>query len=220
MAVAALLIAAAVAPMGAAQQDASPSFVVALAEDGSARITLTMTHDLESDEERAAFRSLENDSATRADARDRFRSRMASVASDASNVTGREMSVSDPAIDLRTADGGSVGVVELAVSWSNLAAQRDGALVVTEPFASGFEPDRRFTVRGPDGHELASASPSAENTDANVATWRAGADLSGFEAVFAPTEGGDGSGIGAPGFGPATALVALAGAALGLARRR
>lgn len=231
--VTALVVSAAVpasaAPANATTQaTAQPSLVVQLQEDGSARVAVTLTYDLETDDEQAAFGTLRNDSDARTDARDRFRSRMASVAGDASDATGRDMSVTDAAIDLAVSDDGSVGVVELSVTWTNLAATRDGSLVVTEPFASGFEPDRRFTVRGPDGYGLASASPSDDDTAANAATWSAGADLSGFETTFEPTSGGsdgaaggDGSGgVGAPGFGVGLALVALAAAALALARRR
>lgn len=225
--VAAAVPATATAESTSTQSSVQPSFVVQLQDDGDARVTLTLTYDLDTDDERDAFRTLRNDSDVRTDARERFASRMAAVASDASNITGRDMSVSDATIDLATSDDGSVGVVELSVAWSSLAATEDGALVVTEPFASGFEPDREFTVRGPDGHELASASPSADDAAANAATWSAGSDLSGAEVVFEPASDGDdgsagddGSSLGAPGFGAGLALLALAAAALALARRR
>lgn len=205
-------------------EEPTPALVVALQEDGSATVTLVQTFDLETDDERAAFESLQDDQEAREDVRTRFADRMASVAADATATTGREMTVSEPSIDLRTAD--DVGVVELSVTWSNLAAERDGRLVVTEPFASGFEPDRQFAVVGPDGYELDGATPAPDDSGDASATWAAGTDLDRFEVAFAPADGGDGDGGGGgddadervPGFGTTAALVALAAAAL-LARR-
>lgn len=225
--VAALVLAAAAVPAGATQGDPAPSFVVGVHDDGDADVTLTLTYDLATDDERIAFRTLQNDSDARADARDRFADRMASVASDASAATGREMAVRDPAIDLSLSEDGSVGVVALSVTWTNLAAVDDDRLVVTEPFASGFAPDRTFTVRGPDGYALASASPAPDDRGDGAATWEAGSNLSGFAVAFAPADDktasgttSEDTGIGAPGFGVGVAVAALAAAALVAARRR
>lgn len=200
-------------------EETTPSLVVDLHEDGSATVTLVQTYDLETDDERAAFESLQDDEGAREEAKTRFADRMSDVAADAAEATGREMSVSDPSIDLRTTDG--VGVVELSVTWSNLAADQDGRLVVTEPFASGFEPDRQFAVVGPDGYELDGATPAPDESGETSATWGAGTDLRGFEVAFAPAgDGGTGTEAdeGIPGFGVPAALVALAAIAL-LARR-
>lgn len=223
-----LVAAAAVAPVAAHEgHETGSSFVVDLNRDGSARVTLALTYDLETDDERTAFRTLQNDSEARADARERFRTRIASVAADASEATGRDMRVSDPAIDLSVTDNGSVGVAELSVTWTALAATNDGELVVTEPFASGFEPQGEFTLRGPDGYTLESATPSPDGRMGNALTWESGTDLSGFTVTFVST-GGDGSsddgdilgGVSAPGFGPVVALAALLGVSLLWTRRR
>lgn len=237
-AVVALAVLGAASVPAAAQTAAEASFDVQLRDDGSARVAVTMTFDLDTDDERAAFRTLQNDSDARATTRDRFERRMASVASAASDATGRDMTVDDAAIDLATSDDGSVGVVELSVAWTNLAATTDdGRLVVTEPFASDFTTDRPFTLRGPPGYRLASAAPSPAGTADGAATWSARSDLSGFEVVFEPTgDGGtettavDGTpaddetpagdgGFDVPGFGVGAALVALL-AGLALVRRR
>lgn len=230
--VAVLLVAAAavatVAPVAAHEgHEVGSSFVVDLNRDGSARVTLALAYDLETDDERTAFRTLENDSEARADARERFRERMASVAAAASEATGRDMQVSDPAIDLSVTDNGSVGVAELSVTWTALAATGDGEVVVTEPFASGFEPEGEFRLQGPDGYTVERATPSPDGRMGNALTWQSGTDLSGFTVTFVST-GGDGSsgegdilgGVSAPGFGPVAALAALVGAALLWTRRR
>lgn len=213
----------AVGPVTAADQQTEPAFVVQLQADGSAEVTLTLTYDLENSDQRDAFRTLQNDSDARTALRDRFASRMATVARDASNATGREMSVRDGSVELAVHD--DVGVVRLSVTWTNLAAvSDDGRFVVTEPFASGFQPDRKLTVRGPDGYHLVRAAPSADASEANVATWAAGSNLSGFEAAFQSSADGDdangGSGASGAGFGVVSALVALTTLALFLGRRR
>lgn len=185
--VVAVLVVATVATPVAAGSDAEPSLVVELHEDGSADVVLTLTYDLNSDDERDAFRTLENDSDTRTQVRDRFADRMASVAASAENATGREMRVSDATIDVYTTEGGETGVVELGVRWHGLAAVEGDRLVVTQPFASGFETDRRVAFVPPEGYELAEATPEPA-TDGRRATWSPGTDLEGFEATFAPSD--------------------------------
>jgi len=135
--------------------------------------------------------------------------------------------------DLETIDG--TGDVTLSATWNGLAAVEDDTLVVTEPFASGFEPDRRFYLVGPDGYELESATPDPDERGDGYLAWEAGSDLDGFEVVASAVDGGsedgitngsddegdDGSGDGTatpdengPGFGPLVALLALVAAAV------
>lgn len=240
--VATMLVATAVTPAAAAR-DVEPAMTVTLSEDGSATVVLTMTYDLDSDAERAAFRTLKNDSDTRTEVRERFRDRMANVVASASNATGREMSVETVSIDVRTIDEGT-GVVALSVTWNGLAAVEDDRLVVTQPFTSGFETDRTVTLVAPAGYELADATPEPSTTADGRVSWEPGTSLDGFEATFRPGDGSgeqttgeqseettesaiddeepDGQSTPAgevPGFGVGTAVTALLGAAL-LWRRR
>ncbi|MEF8773286.1 MAG: PGF-CTERM sorting domain-containing protein [Halobacteriales archaeon] len=220
---AALLASAAVPAAGAAEQP-DPGLQVDLREDGTARVTLTLTYDLSTDDERIAFRSLENDSDARAAARERFADRMAAIAESAATETGREMTVADPRIELATA--GDVGVVKLSVRWTGFAAADDDRLRVAEPFASGFQPDRRVVVTLPDGYEVATASPDPSESGDGRLVWAAGTDLSGFELVAdgggsgTPATSTDDSSVLSPGFGPVVALLGVAGAVLLVARRR
>lgn len=228
--VAALVVTAAVPGLvGGTQTGEEPSFVVTLDADGSAEIAVTLTFDLTTDSERAAFEELRDNETAQAEARTKFRNRMESVAAAAQNETGREMSVEAASIELTTTDGGDTGIVVLSVTWTGLAAVENGRLVVTEPFASGFEPDRTFVVNWPDGHELDSATPSPDATSDTSATWDAGTDLDGFELAVAqptpaatptPTETETPADGGAPGFGVGIALVALLVAAILASRRR
>lgn len=230
--VVAVMVVATVATPVAAGSDAEPSLMIDLREDGSADVVLTLTYDLNSDDERDAFRTLENDSDTRTQVRKRFADRMANVAASAENATGREMRVSDATIAVYTSEDGDTGIVELGVRWDGLAAVEGDRLVVTQPFASGFETDRRVVFVPPEGYELVDATPEPATEDGRVA-WSPGTDLEGFEATFAPADGASSDATTAggesdesesassevPGFGVGLGVVSLVAAAL-LARVR
>ena len=205
----------------AAQSAAEPAFVVQLEADGSATVTLQSTFDLTTDAEREAFASLETDDQAQDEAAARFLERLRAVAGDAEAATGREMRVTEASIELRRTDDGRTGVVTLTATWTGLAATDGDRLVVTEPFASGFAPERPFVVRAPDGYVVEAASPAPDARDETSATWQAGSDLAGLTVEVAPaptptaepTETG-----GQPGFGALAALAALLAVAV-LARR-
>lgn len=232
-----LVLTAAVAPAVAAttaQTGERPSFVVTLDENGNAEFALTLTYNLTTDSEQAAFEELRDNETARAALRERFRNRMAAVAADAENATGREMSVENVRVDLSTTNGGETGVVVLRVTYVGLAATDGDALVVTEPFASGFEPDRQFVVRGPDGYAVERATPEPAATGDGSVQYAAGTSLDGFRVTFAPAtstptatgapDGGDGGDAttsnGQPGFGAVAVLVALAVVLVALATTR
>ena len=215
-----LLVASAAVPTtaGAAGAESDSALTVDLTREGDTELTLTLAYDLTSDEEREAFATLRDDAEARTRTTATFRSRMESVAGSAANATGRSMTVSGASSAFRTTDGGDTGVVVLSVNWTAFAAVDGDRLTVTEPFASGFEPDRRFVVEAPDGYAVASATPAPSASDDGRASWAAGSSLSGFELVAAGDDAGDGSTGDGAGFGSLLALAALAGAAL-LARR-
>jgi len=163
-----------------------PAFVVELSADGSATVTTVYTYDLTTDDERAAFRSLRDDSSALANLTARYADRMATVAAAAENETGREMAISDPVAELRTVNDGDTGVVALSVTWDGLAAAGGDRLAVGEPFASGFEPDRPVLLVAPDGYRFADLSPAPTATGDGTAEWAAGTDLTGFAATLEP----------------------------------
>lgn len=193
-------------------------FRIALDADGDAEVSVTYTYDLETTAERDAFESLSANETARERLATRFENRMSGVAADAGNATGRSMSVDDAAIDVESTD--EVGVVTLTLRWEKLAAVDGDRLVVTEPFASGFEPDRRFVIAPPEGYAVADASP-APSGDA-AATWTAGTSLDGFKLTAAPDDGATTTATDADGAGPGAvvALVAVALAAAALPVRR
>lgn len=205
--VAAMLVAGTV-PAAGADGTPSPSFEVVLAEDGSAVVSITVVYEFETADDRDAFTGLENDASAREDIRNRFEKRIASVADASATETGREMSVSDSSADVYTVDGADVGVVEFSVAWDGFAAVEDDQLVVTEPFASGFDANRKVTVVAPEGYRLVDAEPSAAEVAYGEATWAAETSLEGFDATFEESDGGIAS-VAQPGFGALAAIGAV-----------
>jgi hypothetical protein len=193
---------------------ADTALVVALAEDGDATVTLRLTFDLDREEDRLALERLR---ANRTEIADGFETRMRVIAERTAERTGREMAVTGA--DLTVTTGGSTGVVELSVGWAGLAAVEGDRLVVSQPFADGFEPAGRFVVRGPEGYVLAEATPDATNRTDASATWTAGSSLEDFQAAFVPA---DATSTTLPGFGAPAAVVAVAlvAGASALGRRR
>lgn len=228
----ALLVGAAVAPAGATQTDGAPepSLTVDLAADGDARVTLVSTFDLDDESERAAFDKLRTNETARAAYEARQTDRWVAVAGATENRTGREMSVTNSSLSLSRTD--STGVATFSLSWEGLAAVENGMLTLDEPFASGFDPDRRFVVVLPESYELDSVSPGPANGSDGRLVYEADADLDGLSVVASstrvtggtpadsptPTSLGTSGGNG-PGFGIVGALAALAAAGL-LAGRR
>lgn len=230
---------AATEPVGAQTTTQSESvFVVTLDADGSATVTLRLTYNLTSDEQRAAFESLQNDTAIRDRIESDFESRMRSITTDVADRTGRDVRTTGVAIGLETTSDESIGVVELTATWQNIAAVNDDRVVLTEPFASGFTPDRRFVVVGPDGYTPTEVTPTPTESGSNAVAWTTGTDLDGFTATFVPDGGAetgaaanqpDSSGGsendptvtgGQPGFGVLIGTVAVLVVAVITARRR
>jgi hypothetical protein len=221
--VASLALAGLTAPAAAQADDGS--LQVDVLADGDATVALTYTYDLSDPAAREAFENLSSDETATAALVDRFESRLSAVADNAATATGREMSVHDATVDLRRAD--DVGYVTLSVTWDGLAAVDDDRLVLSEPFASGFETDRPVTVTAPDNYAVDSATPTPDEQQATSVTWTAGQSLDGLEIVLAPSEAdgevaGDGATTGGagPGFGAIAALVAIALVIGGLLAKR
>lgn len=159
----------------------SAAFVVELESDGDAEVLVRHTFDLDDEARQAAFEELQTSESEQAMFTDRFEDRMTAIAADVNAETDRETSVTNATLELETVD--ETGIATLSITWQGLAAVDDDRLVLTEPFASGFESDRPFHVVAPDGYTIHSASPQpAESNDGSV-VWNEGANLTGFEVV-------------------------------------
>jgi hypothetical protein len=167
---------------------AQPAFVVAPHADGNATVTLRVTFDLTVDDQATVFQQLEAN-ASRLETR--FADRMQSVAATTGQRTDRNMTVAN--VSSRTyvaanTDATNTGVVELSVTWVNLAVVADDRLRLGEPFTSEFQPDRRFVVVVPTDYRLAGVTPQPTTQTADRLAWAAGANLSGFRVTLQPTE--------------------------------
>lgn len=201
-----LVVASLVTITAPAAAATDPAFTVELRADGSADVAVTYAFDLDTDAEQAAFQELRDNQSVRESYATRFEDRLGAVAANAADRTGRDMRVSDVAVDVTT--DGSTGVVTVSGTWHGLAAVAGDQLVVTEPFASGFEPDRRFVVTLPDGYG-AEATPAPDERAEGRLVWHAGADLDGFDLTATADgggTGGDGTSALGPGFGVAAAV--------------
>jgi PGF-CTERM protein len=203
---------------GAGAAEDPGTFVVTLEDEGTATLEITSRFDLGDESRREAFRSIEDDQeATDQYAAD-WTEQLNIVAENASDKVGREMTVRDASVSTSTTDGGDVGVVTVTVTWENLAAVDGNELTVTEPFASGFEPDREFTLVAPEGYVLTSVEPEPTSKDTEEATWNGGSSLEGFQVTATGTDDSSG-GSSLPGFGLTVAVLGILVAA-GLAVRR
>lgn len=215
----ALLSTLAVAPVTA--QTDQEQFLVELDATGDAEMSLTFAYDLASEDEQAAFEEIQGNDSAQAAIAERFENRMATVAADASAATDRNMTVGNAALDLQ--QSGDVGLVTISIEWSNLAAVDGDRLTVTEPFASGFEPEQPLTVVAPEGFDVTQVTPEPASSDDGTATWERGTSLETFEFVAEESAEPTGSDGGpeddaieeTPGFGVGVTLVALMTAAVG-----
>lgn len=211
------LVASMVTAPVAAHGEQQAEFLVDLDTSGDATVSVTLTYDLHSEEEREAFRELQENSTAQEEHAERFENRMTAVAEDASNATGRDMAVTDASVEVVETE--DVGLLTLEVAWTNLAAVDGDRLTLTEPFASGFEPEMAFVVAIPQGYERVSTTPEPSSSTTETATWDADVDLQDFELVAEPSPDDEESPADeteddGAGFGVVVALVALFGVAL------
>ncbi len=192
--------------------------VVDVNEEGDADVSLTLGYDLSDADERDAFEELRDDTEMREELQDRFAERMASIADETSERTGREMTITGAAVDV-DADGDH-GIVRISVHWEAIAAVEDGTVTVEEPFASGFVSEYRFEIVGPDGYVIENAAPEPDERDGERATWDAGTSFDGLSVTFLEGESTpEADPDDQPGLGIAVALGAILAAAMVSLRR-
>ena len=162
--------------------------IVEPSPDGSVETSLVLPYDLRDDDDADGFTSLAEDEAAQDELRDRFETRMQTVAAATDELVDRDVSVSDATIELETDEAAATGTVTLSITWAQLAVLEDGSLVLTEPFASGFQSDHRVIVIAPDGYQFQSVAPSPTESGDRAAQWAGGTDLDGFEVVMDPVD--------------------------------
>lgn len=233
-----LAISAGAADVAATKTEAStpnlPSedaFVVSVHADGDAEVSLVTAFNLTADAEKQAFQQFQRNETKRQDLRQRFAENLRNVVAEVDGRTERDMGIADSTVTVTTAENGTTGVVAVSVTWTNLAAERNGSLVVEEPFASGFQTERVFVVRAPDGYAFGDVTPTPDAGRDATATWTANGSLDGFHVAMEPTEtdgdagattsdaAADGASGSMPGFGVVAAFAALIASGVLAARR-
>lgn len=228
--------------VGAAAHEEADRDVVGVeldAEGGGADVVHVTSYNLSVDGERDTYESfVDNETA-----QDEWREMVAGELEDAAEL-GRgvtaddefplEMEIRDVRLETDEVDGH--GRIEVHARWENLAYWDDTRVVVVEPFASGYEPDRSVAIHGPDGYVRGTVNPAPSRAQHNsaVLTPETG-DFSEFFVEFTDPEadesgnGDDGATEGQPAdtgleglgvFLRALAIAALPLAALLLAVRR
>jgi len=162
------------------------AFLVELEPDGDATVTLRLTYDLGDARDEQTFEQLEADATNRSE---QFRDDLARIATRTERETGREMDVTEPGADVRVENG--IGIVELRVRWTGLAAIDGDTLTVSEPFASQYQPDRQFVVEAPEGYTVERTAVSPTASDGGNVTWAPGSDLTGVTVTAAPSDTDD-----------------------------
>ena len=218
--VALLLVSALATPVAAASDAESeePTLHVDLEANGDATVSLVSVYDLSDPDERDAFESLREDERVQEESLERFADRLDGLAASVDEA----QSIDAESVDVHTDD--DRGIVTLSVTWSGLADLEDDTLVLTEPFASGFDPDRTLLVTAPDGSTIESTGTDTATVDETQATWEPGADLSGFEVAVSLADDAEtdaaGDGDETPGFGVTIAVIGVALGVVALLDRR
>lgn len=208
---------------------------IELAENGSARWTVTIRTRLDTTEdvgEYQAFQARFRDNASRF--LGPFESRMTTVVARAADATGRQMAVRDFTAETHVQEvPRRWGIVEFGFTWEGFAATDGGDLTVGDAFAGGFflaANDTLVVVLPPD-YTVVDVEPPATERDGRTLQWTGRADFAdGRPLVQAspaesgePELGGESSRESIPFvtlIGVGTALLVAIGGVAVLARRR
>jgi hypothetical protein len=148
---------------------------VSLAEDGTAEWELAFRRVLETDEEEAAFESLQADIADDpASYTNPFAERIRRTVATAENTTDREMAAENFSVDTETQSlGREYGIVTYRFTWASFAATNDDDELRAGDAIDGFflDDQTRLRVQWPDGYTADSVTPAADETPDNAVVW-------------------------------------------------
>lgn len=210
----------------AQQEEIDPDDVLITADvdaEGDAVWTIEYRVRLSTDDEEQAFEEFRTDLEANPGAyTDRFRERMETTVGEASNATGREMSVSNVTV---TADRREIpqeyGVVTYRFRWGGFATVDDGRIAVGDAIDGMFLDEQSSLILSwPDSHDLESASPDPAETREGSVVWVGPVDFAGGEPRLTAAPESVVSSL--PGWLPALAVVGLLvvlGAAAAYVRR-
>lgn len=168
---------------GVHDESTEDTLAIELTADGDAEVHHITAYNLSTDEERSAYESVANNDTARAEHREETMSDLEAAAATGRNGSELDMRVRDPTVETYQRNG--TGFVSVTVTWENLAYHNETLVAVTEPFRSGYEPDRDVTIHGPEGYRRGVTQPSPSIARLNSAAWSVEvADFSNFYANF------------------------------------
>ncbi|TQQ83643.1 hypothetical protein EGH24_02295 [Halonotius terrestris] len=147
---------------------------ISVTEDGTAEWELAFRRVLDTDDEEAAFESLQADIADDPAAyTDPFAERIRRSVADAENATGREMAAEEFSVDTETQSlGREYGIVTYSFTWQNFAQTADGELRVGDAIDGFFLDDQtRLRVQWPADYTAQSVTPDPDETPDNAVVW-------------------------------------------------
>ena len=160
---------------------------------------------LDSEEEEAAFRSLEEDiESDPANYTEQFGDRMTSTAENAGEAVDREMGVHDVTVDTEVQDLGTsrYGVVTYRFEWTSFAVEEGDTLQAGDAIEGMFlEEGNELVIRWPDEYELDEVRPSADGdlSDENRVGWAGRTDFGpGEPHLVVSAAGPDGVAVAQP----------------------
>lgn len=159
-------------------EDFEPDAIVldiSLADDGTAEWTIEHRYRLADESDEMAFGDLENDIRENESAYlDRFNQRMEPTLDAAIAATGREMAITDVAIETETrALPQEYGIVRYTFTWQEFSSVENDELYAGDAIAGLFlDDDSVLRMSWSDRYDLADVSPAPSDEDDRSVIWR------------------------------------------------
>jgi len=197
-----------------AQTQVDPDVVVMRAdvtESGDAVWTVDLRVRLATENETAAFESVQDDVEANASAfTDQFGAGMNRTVRSAANATGRDMALANLTVSASIEQTPQrYGVLTYRFTWENFAAVDGDRLRIGDALSGFFlDSESSLVLAWPDGYERTSVTPPPDQSSADSATWNGRTSFGPDEPRLVVSTGGSGSGL--PGTMLLAAVVALA----------
>lgn len=192
---------------------------IELEPDGNATVYHIDSYNLSNESHQEQFAAFEDNETRRQQRLDEIVAAFEDAAAGGRERSERDMRIEDPQIETYERDG--YGRVAVSVRWRNLAFADEERVVVSEPFAGGYEPDlNRVAIHGPPGYRRGTTQPEPARARANSSLWNPKtSDFSQFNTEFVAqgTDDGDSDAGGETGDGDDREMLVTFVAALLLA---
>lgn len=165
---------------------------IELESNGDATVYHIDSYNLSNESHQEQFAEFEDNETKRQQRRDEMVAEFEDAAAGGRERSELDMQIEDPRVETYEQDG--YGRVAVVVRWRNLAVADEERVVVSEPFAGGYEPDlNRVAIHGPPGYRRGTTQPEPARARANSSLWNPEtSDFSQFNTEFRAEESSDG----------------------------